>query len=162
PADPPLGRDPDNWLAAAARRRRDTFASCEEAYEHYAGRPSLARVDPAALHAYVSYGFDRAPDGSVRLKCRPQHEARIYEMATAHDCFGRLGDVRCPVMLACGGASEACLPGPAREIAARLPRPSTEELPGLGHLGPLQDPAAVAASIARYVGTGPPAETSSA
>lgn len=158
PAEPPLGRDPDNWLAAAARRRRDTFASCEEAYQHYAGRASLVGLDPAALQAYVSYGFDGLPDGSVRLKCQPEHEARIYEMATAHDCFGRLAEVRCPVMLACGGESEACLPGPAREIAARLPRPSTEELPGLGHLGPLEDPATVAASIARYVGTGPPAE----
>ncbi|MBW3646043.1 MAG: alpha/beta hydrolase, partial [Actinobacteria bacterium] len=85
-------------------------------------------------------------------------EARIYEMATAHDCFGRLGEVRCPVLLARGGASEACLPGSVREIAARLPRASTEELPGLGHLGPLEDPATVAASIASYVRTGPPAE----
>ncbi len=158
PAEPPLGRDPDNWLAAAARRRRDTFASCEDAYQHYAGRPPLAGLDPVALHAYVGYGFDALPDGSVRLKCQPEHEARIYEMATAHDCFARLGEVRCPVMLACGGVSEACLPGPVREIAARLPRASTEELAGLGHLGPLEDPATVAASIARYVGTGLPAE----
>ena len=162
PADPPLGRDPDNWLAAAARRRRDTIASCEEAYDHYAGRPSLAGLDPAALQAYVTYGFERLPSGSVQLKCQPEHEARIYEMATAHDCFGRLPEVRCPVMLACGGASEACLPGPARDIAARLPRSSTEELPGLGHLGPLQDPTTVAASIARYVGTAPPAGAPSA
>lgn len=158
PADPPLGRDPDNWLAAAARRRRDSFASCAEAYDHYASRSPLASVDPAALQAYVRYGFDATSDGSVRLKCRPEHEARLYEMATAHDCFGRLGEVRCPVMLACGGASEACLPGPAGDIAARLPRSSTEELPGLGHLGPLEDPSTVAASIARYVGTLPPAE----
>ncbi|HEV2767922.1 MAG TPA: alpha/beta hydrolase [Acidimicrobiales bacterium] len=158
PAEPPLGRDPDNWLAAAARRRRNVFASCEEAYEHYAKRPSLAGLDPAVLDAYVSYGFDRLPGGSVRLKCQPEHEARIYEMATAHDCFGRLGEVSCPVLLACGGASEACRPGAAREIAACLPRLSTEKLPGLGHLGPLEAPATVAASIARYVSTGPPGE----
>ena len=157
-ADPPLGRDPDNWLAAAARRRRDSFGSCEEAYEHYTSRRPLAGLDPAALHAYVRHGFDSMPGGGVRLKCRPEHEARIYEMATAHDCFGRLGQVRCPVMLAGGGASEACLPGPVQEIAARLPRSSTEELPGLGHLGPLEHPATVAASVARYVATARPGE----
>jgi pimeloyl-ACP methyl ester carboxylesterase len=33
--------------------------------------------------------------------------------------------------------------------AERLPQARLEELPGLGHFGPLQDPAAVAESIIR-------------
>jgi pimeloyl-ACP methyl ester carboxylesterase len=150
-ADPPLGRDPDNLLAATTRRRRATFESCEEAYAHYTTRPPLADLDPEALDAYVTYGFDSVGEGPVRLKCRPEHEARIYEMATAHDCYGRLTEIACPVMLARGAASEACLPGPARSVAARLAQPVIEVLPDLGHLGPLEDPEAVAASIDRFV-----------
>ena len=151
PADPPLGPDPDSWLAAAARRRRETFASRHEAYRNYASKPPLADLDEAALRAYVDHGFEDREDGTVALKCRPEHEALIAEMATAHDCFSRLGMVACPVMLAVGGATEG-IGRTTAAVAGRLPRAETEVLSGLGHLGPLQDPRSVAASVTRFLG----------
>jgi pimeloyl-ACP methyl ester carboxylesterase len=56
------------------------------------------------------------------------------------------------VLVACGSASEACAPAQARALAARLPQGRCEVLDGLGHLGPLERPAAVAASILAFVG----------
>ncbi len=148
--DPPLGRDPNSWLAAAARRRRAGFASRQDAYEHYASRPALAGLDSAALRAYVDHGLEDLEDGGVRLRCRPEHEALIAEMATDHDCFARLATVTCPVMLAGGGATDE-LDRTTRPLAARLARAQTEVLPGLGHLGPLEDPGAVATSVDRFL-----------
>ncbi|HWC87128.1 MAG TPA: alpha/beta hydrolase [Solirubrobacteraceae bacterium] len=149
PADPPLGRDPESWLAEATRRRRAEFPSRVEAERHYAGRPPLSDLDPTALRAYVEHGFEDVPEGGVRLKCRPEYEALVYEMATAHDCFSHLDRVRCPVTLARGGRSEAFTHDRQAAIAARLPRVRCEEHPALGHLGPLEEPAAIAASIGR-------------
>lgn len=151
PVDPPLGPDPDSWLGEQARARRATFDSRREALDHYAHRRGLSDLDPAALEAYVDHGLADAPDGTVRLKCRPAHEARVYELATAHDAFVHLGRVCCQVTLARGGRSDAFGRRHADAVAARLTAARHEEHAGLGHLGPLQDPRAVADSIRAVV-----------
>jgi 3-oxoadipate enol-lactonase len=87
------------------------------------------------------------PDGDVRLTCRPEHEARFYENGLSHDAFGRLGDVRCPVTLACGERTDTVGADQLRLCADRLPRARVTVLPGLGHLGPMEGPATVAAAI---------------
>lgn len=148
PVDPPLGRDSHSWLAAAARKRRDEFGSRREAYDNYASKPPLSHLSPAALAEYVDHGFEEA-DGRIRLKCRPEHEALVAELASDHDCFSRLHRIACPVMLARGGRSEGV--GHAHEaVAGRLPDARMEVLSGLSHFGPMQDPEAVAASIERF------------
>jgi pimeloyl-ACP methyl ester carboxylesterase len=148
-ADPPLGRDDDSVLAARARHRRRTFPSREEAYRHYASKPPLDGVDPEALRAYVDHGFDDA-GGEVRLKCDPEHEALVYEMATAHDAYARLPEIGCPVAVVCGADTDGCPPDRGRAHAERLPHGCHEVLDGLGHLGPLERPDVVAASVLRF------------
>lgn len=160
PMESPLGRDRNNWLARTARRRRELFSSRHEAYSHYSAKPPLGDIDPACRWAYVNHGFEDLDDGTVRLKCRPGTEALMYEMATAHDCFSHLSDVRCPVTLAWGMASEATSAALVQEHAGRLPRVRTEEFQDLGHLGPLENPDAVARSILecfdrRFTSAGP-------
>lgn len=149
PADPPLGRDPDSWMAEACRRRRDRFASPDEALAHYARKPPLSALDPEVLRLYVAHGLEPDGRGGQRLRCRPDDEATVYEMATAHDGFGRLPAVACPVTLAYGACSESFGRGHAERLAERLPRGAVVELAGLGHFGPLQAPDAVARSARR-------------
>ncbi|MEN3314920.1 MAG: hypothetical protein V7605_1154 [Acidimicrobiaceae bacterium] len=151
PADPPLGRDEANWLAAGARRRRDTFDSRQQAYDHYRSKGPFVNWDDVALHQYVDHGFVDRPEGGVALACRPEHEALIYEMATANDCFTRLDEVACPVMLAHGSDSDGLAPDTVAAMVDRLSRVTTEVLPGLGHFGPLEDPPLVAASIRSFL-----------
>ena len=153
PSDPPLGRDVGNWLAAGARKRREVFASRDEARDNYARKAPFDRWSPEALADYVEHGFADQPDGSVRLKCRGEDEALVYEMATAHDGFGRMGEVRCPVTVARGGDTEAMSPPALAGLVERLPDARVEVLAGLGHFGPLEDPAAVAASIRAFFTT---------
>lgn len=150
-ADPPLGPDADSWLASRARHRRNTFASRQEAQRHYASKPPLAGLAPAALQAYVEHGFEDAGDHGVRLKCDPENEATIYEMATAHDAYARLPGVLCPVTVACGSQTQACTPERARTVLERLPRGRGEVVDGVGHLGPLERPDLVAQSIRRFL-----------
>ena len=137
----------ENPLAAGARRRRPVFESEEAAFANYAGKPPFNLLDPEALRAYVEHGFAEQPDGTVRLKCEPEHEARTYEMGMRHDAFDGLPKVECPVTVVCGAETDAFPEPVIRLVADRLPAGRTEVLPGLGHFGPLQDPGAVAASI---------------
>ncbi len=137
-----------NPLAESARRRRPSFPSFDDAIANFASKPPLNALAPDALDAYVRHGFRPTADGTVELKCRPETEARCYEMGGHHGGFARLGEVACPVVVARGRDD---LMGPASfapRIAEALPHGRLEEHPELGHFGPLEDPPRIAAAIA--------------
>lgn len=135
-------------LVESALRRRATFASPEEAYENFASKPPLASMHPDALRAYVNCGF--APDGEeLELKCPPEVEAAIYRQGLLHDGFARLPGIRCPVTVARGGQTVALEAGVVEAQVGALPDGRLEILAELGHFGPMEDPAGVAARILR-------------
>lgn len=137
-------------LIEGALKRRDRFDSREDAYRNFSSKPPLASLDPDALYAYVDCGF--APDGSgVHLKCHPHVEAEIYRQGLIHDGFARLGRVACPVTVAHGGRSLAMDASVPQAQVAALPRATLVTFDDLGHFGPLEDPAGVAARVLETV-----------
>ncbi len=88
-------------LAASARKRKEIFASREEAYERYASRPPFSAVDSDALWAYVNYGFSDHNDGVV-LKCRGEIEAQVFESSVT-TIYENLASVETSVTVAAGG-----------------------------------------------------------
>jgi pimeloyl-ACP methyl ester carboxylesterase len=150
PIAPPAGAIPasegGSTLADGARRRRPSFASHAEAVANFASKPPLNVARADALHAYVRHGLVAGEDGAVHLACRPADEARFYDGGGAHDAFARLGEVACPVVIACSGEPF----GPAMfapHIADGLPDGALEVHPHLTHFGPLEAPAELAASV---------------
>jgi len=140
------GRPTENVLSAGALRRRDTFDSHDHAFENYASKPPFSSLDPDALRLYVDHGFAFTDDGSVTLKCRPEHEAEVYAHGSAHHAFRALDEVRCPVTIALG--VEDSVPAIfGRPIADALPDGTVASFPDLAHFGPLEDPATIAASV---------------
>lgn len=135
-----------NPMADAARRRREVFPSRAEAMWRYASRPPLAMLQAASLAAYVEAGFADLPDGSVRLRCRAEDEARTFE-STGGVHLGAVADATVPTVVACGGADLGMVADMAPALAAALPHARLERHPRLGHFGPLQDPTTIAASI---------------
>jgi pimeloyl-ACP methyl ester carboxylesterase len=137
----------ENPLAEGARRRRRRFDSYDAAIANYAAKPPLSVLDPAALAAYVHHGFAPGDDGTVELVCTPEVEATVFEQGMRHAAFAHLGEVGCPVTVAAGDTDA----GPAMAapfVVEALPRAELVIHAGLGHFGPLQAPAAVAADIA--------------
>jgi pimeloyl-ACP methyl ester carboxylesterase len=138
--EPPL-------LAAGARRRRTSFVSFDAAIANFAAKPPLSRFTPAALEAYVRYGFAEGEDGQVHLKCKPELEATTFEMSRYHDAWDLLPEITIPVLVACG------LPAPdspaeyAKPVAGQLPNGSYVQLDELDHFGPMTDPKAIAELI---------------
>ena len=152
PSPPPGTTFPSNSnpLADGARRRREVFPSRDAAFDNYAGKPPFSVLDPAALRAYVDHGFADLGDGTVRLKCRGEVEAATYEMAAHHGAVARLSEVTCPVTFVYGGRTDTPFSGDLlHRLAEQLPDGRVEAFEDLGHFGPLQDPAAIAASIRR-------------
>jgi pimeloyl-ACP methyl ester carboxylesterase len=140
-----------NPLSAGALRRRQEFGSRREALANFAGKAPFDRLHPDALAAYVDNGFAPAPEGGIRLRCRRDHEAQVYALGFSHDAYARLGEVQCPVTLACGADTDGFGPDLLGAFAQRLANSTTVVFPGLGHFGPLEDPAAVASSVASHL-----------
>ena len=144
--DRPDGANP---LAAGARRRRDRFVSREDAIANYSSKPPFDVLHPGALAAYVDHGFRAQPDGSVELKCRPETEARNFELGANHRTFDRLPEIASQVTVVAGERDSGQGPGiVAPMIAERLPHSTFTVEPGLGHFGPLEDPDRIAEAIA--------------
>ena len=134
----------ENPLAAPTRRRRELFASREAALARYASRPPLNILRADALHAYVADGFVDLPDGTVRLACRAEVEARTYE-SEGYATLERIHGLRLDVTVAAG---ERGLPPNPAQFAPTI----TDAIEGahlrwyedLGHFGPLQAPDVIA------------------
>lgn len=139
--------DGENPLVGGARRRRSSFGSHQDALDHFAAKPPLDVLDPAALAAYVDHGFLLQPDGSVTLKCLGEHEARVYEMSASQPIYERLPEIQCPVLVM-GGPPDDLGPGRfAPTVAGQLGRGHYELVTGVGHFGPLEDPGLLAELI---------------
>lgn len=148
PAEPPPPPGP-NPLAVGARRRREVFESRQAAYERYRSKPPFSGFADVALRAYVEHGFDDLDDGTVRLKCRAEDEARVYEHGHSHRAFLDAGSVTCPVTLAYGSDTDAMGAWVVEPLAARLPSARVEVLQGRTHFGPFEDPDDFAARVER-------------
>ncbi len=153
-AEPPPPTD--NPMSVRARRRRAVWPSRLEALRSYASRPPFDVLHPDALAAYVDWGFADRPDGRVELRCRPEHEARVYMMGTNHGLYARLGEITTPTLVVAGERTNAIGPALAEDLASRLPAGHLEIWDGRGHFGPLEDPGRAAASITAFA-AGPPA-----
>lgn len=134
-----------NFMSDAARRRRAVFPSKADALWRYAGRPPLSTLRADALAAYVEHGFEDLPDGTVRLKCDPESEARTFECETKMT-LDRVGAITVPTVIGVGSdePTSELFGGPLAEAMADA---TLIRYPHLGHFGPLQDPATIGADI---------------
>lgn len=142
-----VGGGRGNRLADSARRRREVFASRDDAFANYAAKPPFDTADPVALRAYVDHGFEDLPGGTVRLKCRGETEARVFENSLT-GTGDRLDELDIPyTVVASGDGFPPALVAPW--VADHLPQGLLERMDDLTHFAPMQDPGRVAASIER-------------
>ncbi|MHB8288928.1 MAG: alpha/beta fold hydrolase [Acidimicrobiales bacterium] len=143
---PPEGM-PNNPLTKHALRRQEVFDSRDAALLNFSGKAPLSSMSPAALRAYVDHGFADLPNGRVRLQCRREDEAEIYAQGFAHDTYAHLHEITCPVTLCYGERTNSIGAPLIEKIAEQVAEVRIVRMPSLGHLGPLEDPAACAVEI---------------
>jgi len=151
PANSRPADSPPSPMVEGARRRRATFASYEAAIANYSSKPPMNAFAPAALEAYVRYGFAEGPDGQVHLKCRPEIEAGTFELGGQHNTYDVLGGIDVPVLVLAGRADELQPPSlVAQDVAGQLRHGTFTRLTDLDHFGPMTRPDIVAAVIAAF------------
>lgn len=102
-----------------------------------------AAARPEAVAQIIAMSADAyAGEPGREMGARRQLEARAK-----HDTWNRLGDIRCPVMIAAGRYDGIALPETQERMAGRIPGARLEFFEG-GHLFMLQDRAAYPAIIA--------------
>jgi pimeloyl-ACP methyl ester carboxylesterase len=140
-------------IVTGARRRRNRFASRDEACANYASKPPLSIMAHSTLRAYVDHGFRDADDGDggVVLCCPPDIEADVFIGSQTNGVWELLPAVEVPTMVVAGAVAELEPSGRARAIAARLPHGTFLELPHLSHFGPFSHPGEIAGLIAAPV-----------
>jgi pimeloyl-ACP methyl ester carboxylesterase len=140
-----------NVMGDAARRRRVEFDSHADVLYRYASRPPFDQVHAGFVADYVDNGFAQQPDGRVRLKCRPEVEAQVFENGREVN-LSAVQHLTTPVAVAVGHDEPG--PNPARmglPLAEALERGKLIRYDHIGHFGPLQDPWTVARDIRLHI-----------
>lgn len=147
---PPYGRFPGHSVVVVARRRRDRFATREEAYEQWRSKEPFSSWDDRALRHYVSGGL-RPEGGEFVLKCTREAEAQFYLGSTEHRAWERIGEIATPVLIVAGEHSTTHPPALLRALTERLPAAEVEVVPGASHLVWMEQPGEIARRVADAV-----------
>jgi pimeloyl-ACP methyl ester carboxylesterase len=134
-------------VVGAALRRREAFASVDEAFDYYRRKPVFEGLSDAALRDYVEAAL--RPDGQgLRLAYPREWEAQLYR--TVPWVWHRLGGVTMPVLGLRGARSGTLMPSSFRRWRRLQPHADLQEVPGCGHLAPLELPAEIARRIRAF------------
>jgi pimeloyl-ACP methyl ester carboxylesterase len=149
PAGVTVRHPPDRGsLIDGARKRNEVFGSREAAMWRYASKRPLSGLGAGSLAAYVEHGFEDQPDGTVRLKCRAESEARTFENSGSVTT-GTIGGAQLPLTVATGSPAQSNLAGLGPHIVAAVPDSELLVYEHLGHFGPFQDLHRIAADVLR-------------
>jgi pimeloyl-ACP methyl ester carboxylesterase len=146
PKNASVGNPMDNFMANNARKRREVFASKQEAYENYRAKLPFKMADDDVTRSYVHWGFEDLPDGGVRLKCRAAWEGELFSLSMS-DLYYRLPKVDCPVTLGLGEFTSDAFNESIPLQHAQMPNSSIMHFPGRSHFGPLENTDEMAAVI---------------
>ncbi len=139
-----------NPMSEQARKRRAVWDSHDEMMERLRAGTPLAGWREDFLRAYVSYGTDTLPDGTVRLKCPPEIEAQVYAGAPTNDGWDRLSQLRCPTLFLTGVESPMWSGDRGGLAAELIPSSHSEKIVG-GHFFPMEHPAQTCERVLRFL-----------
>jgi len=152
-------RAQNHGMSEAARKRRDTFPSREEARSHFASRELFMSWTDAALDAYVEEGLAETADGEWKLKCAGETEATVFETGHTLGIFDRIATLETPSRLL--HARKGNFPVELYEalVARAAPGVATIESLDVGHLVPMEQPEIVIEAALRFCDEAPAAGT---
>jgi pimeloyl-ACP methyl ester carboxylesterase len=98
-ADKPERAERAGAMTRRARRRRDGWASAEEARAFFASRELFSAWEPRALDLYVAEGLRSREDGTLELKCPGAVEGAIFAGDQGMDILRVAADATVPVRI---------------------------------------------------------------
>jgi lipase len=135
-------------LAAAARRRRDRFASRDEARARLRPRFPYSGFASEAFEAYLDGALEPTPEGVV-LRCPGEREAWCYEGAAALDLWPLAARIAVPLLLVLG--EQSAVPPTLRDrLLGERPAARVTTIAGATHFAALERPAEVGRAVAGF------------
>ena len=77
--------------------------------------------------------------------------AQIHALLGRPDASGLLGAIQCPTLVLCGAQDAWALPQGHRDMAAAIGGSTLSEVPGCGHMAPMEKPAEVGAALGAWL-----------
>ncbi len=136
-------------MAAGALRRRDGWESEDEAFAYLRSKAMFKTWDEEILELYVRHGMIES-GGGLKLACAPEREAAMFMGAMHVDPWPLLPRVTCPTLLVEAALSANRNFIDHQKVVEVLPRGEFKVMEGMGHLAPMDQPAAVGAVIEEY------------
>lgn len=133
-----------NPMAARTRTRRMVWPSREALFKAMRRRAPYDTWLDEALHAYVDEGTFERPDGEIELLCPARIEGQVYSSAHSFDAYGRLRDVRQPILVLRGERSDTLDEGRARLVVETAPDARLLTVTNTTHFIPMERPDEVA------------------
>lgn len=133
----------------AAYRRRNHWASREEAFARWRAKAVFARLSDDSLWDYTLAGTEPDPDGGFRLRYPREWEARIYSLPPT-DIWALLPQVRQPTLAIRGAASDTLVAAAWSLWQETQPDAIFLEIPNADHLVPLSHPVIVGEAIQTF------------
>lgn len=133
-------------LVQGALRRRQVFASREEAFERFRQKPLFADWSDESLWLYLEHGMrPRSNDGGFEWRWSTEWEAHYFSTVYLRiwEDLPRLTESP-PALLVRGGESDTLLAEAFDRIQSLAPALDCIEMAGQGHLFPLAAPAETA------------------
>lgn len=152
---PAAGQSPRPNLADLADRRRQVFASFDEALSGYRGRGAFRTWPEEMLVDYLRGGLMPSGNGrEMRLACAREWEAATFRKATPGGANLAV-QVKCPltVLHAGDGAPDGSTqPTEIARVAAFKPDAKIIDVPDTTHFLPMEKPQTVRDEILRFAG----------
>lgn len=147
------GKTPRFPLVDGALKRRTRFATLEDAFDYFRGKPLFADWSDEAVQRYAESLTAPAADGDgLELIWPPAWEAYYYQGIYAHT-WARLEELRglLPTLIVAGHTSDAFAPASAAKVKEILPDATHITLEGYGHLFPQAAPELTSKIIAEWL-----------
>jgi pimeloyl-ACP methyl ester carboxylesterase len=137
------------FVQTALRRRRG-WPGLQACFDHLRGKQLFARWPDAVLWDYVNSVTQPEPAGGISLRYTPEWEAHIF--ATVPTAIWKdVPRLSVPALFIRGEQSNTFLSTAAARVARLLPAAQHTEVPGTGHLLPMEKPTEVAALIRAFI-----------
>lgn len=140
-------------LVQGARRRRQIFASREDAFDRFRQKPVFADWSDEALWLYVRHGIVRCQDsGDFKLVWNTDWEAHYFATVYPHiwEALPKLAGAP-PVLLVRGGESDTLVDEAYERAMSLAPTLEGIEMDGQGHLFPQAAPEETARLIDEWL-----------
>jgi pimeloyl-ACP methyl ester carboxylesterase len=140
--------DWDTPIAKAALRRKDDFASAEEAFAAYRGRGAFGSWPDAVLQDYLVDGLAAGEGRRLRLACSPRWEAANFATYCVANPYPAVDHPGLPVSIYRAESNSTCyFSPPDRDAAIRM-----EVVAGTTHFLPMERPDVVERVLRQAVG----------